>query len=197
MGKYIKVFNKSDKAVFNGFKNCGHLNSDHMKKLGVSDTKIKNYCKEGLVKKVSYKSGGEKENKLCYKLTDKGREFAESKWGYKTFTQATVNHERHNLAVADKFCSLTPKEQLSVLNERELREVVQQVIYNMEQQQERDQAQELLDQGKLSMPDIVYTTEQGQTIGFETVTNSYGVEEIQAKIDTCEFLKIDYEQRNI
>lgn len=197
MGKYIKVFNQKDKAVFNGFRCCGHLNHEQMKSLGVSDTKIKNYQREKLVEKVSYKERGQEENKVCYRLTDKGKELASQKWNYKNFAQATSNHERHNLDVANKYCSLSKSEQQTILNERDVREVIQQVIYNQEETQERDRLQEMLDKNRLSSPDIVYTTEEGVSVAYETVTNNYGVEEISAKIETCTLLKIEYQQNRI
>lgn len=197
MGKYIKVASARDKHSFLGFEKCGHLNHEQLKNLGMSDTRIKNYCRDGIFKKVSYYVKGQEKNGICYKLSDEGKKYATTNWGFKKFAQNTDGHERHNLDVANKYMSLTPQERATVLNEREIRDMVQDRIWEIENKQERDQAQELLDQGLMSMPDIVYTTKQEVTIAFETVTNNYGIEEIQAKETTCEFLEIELELHKI
>ncbi|MBZ0937829.1 hypothetical protein KWK86_019520, partial [Clostridioides difficile] len=168
MGKYIKVFNSKDEDAFRAFKNVGHLSHDHLKSLGLSETKIKNYCREGYAKKVSYNIKGQKENGVCYKLTNLGKEVGADKFGLKNYMQTTDQHERHNLDVANKYMSLTKEERLTVMNEREVRELVQQRIYEIENKMERDHYQELLDQGKMSMPDVIYVTEEGVTVAYET-----------------------------
>lgn len=197
MGKYIKVFNSKDKDTFTAFKNVGHLSHEHLKGLGLSDTKIKNYCREGYAQKVSYNIKGQKENGVCYKLTDLGKSVGAEKFGLNNYMQTTNGHERHNLDVADKYMSLTKEERLTVINEKELRELVQDRILELENKQERDRYQELLDQGKMSMPDIVYKNVEGVIIGHETTTNNYGIEEIQAKMETCTFLEIEYQEHKI
>lgn len=197
MGKYIKVFNQRDKDAFNGFRNCGHLDHNNLKTLGLSDTKIKNLCREKLIEKVSYDIKGSRENGLCYKLTDQGKELGESKWGFTNYVQSVDSHARHNLDVAEKYTSLTREERESTLNERDLREIVQERINQIEEKQERDHYQELLDNSLMSMPDIVYTTVQGTEVAYETTTNNYGEAEIEAKEIACEFLEIQLEQHRI
>ena len=86
---------------------------------------------------------------------------------------------------------------MSCLNERELRDVVQRAIDQIENQQERDRYQEMLDNKLMSMPDIVYTTEEQTVIAYETVTSNYNLEDIQAKMETCTFLKIEYTENKI
>lgn len=55
----------------------------------------------------------------------------------------------------------------------------------------------MLDQGTMSMPDIIYTTEEGVIVAFETITDNYGNIEIQAKEETCDFLNIQIEINKI
>lgn len=55
----------------------------------------------------------------------------------------------------------------------------------------------MLDQGTMSMPDIIYTTEEGVMFAFETITDNYGNIEIQAKEETCDFLNIQIEINKI
>ena len=49
----------------------------------------------------------------------------------------------------------------------------------------------------MSMPDMVYKSETGTVIAYETITNNYGETEIRAKEETCEFLKIELETNKI
>lgn len=195
MGKYIKNLYSRDKDVFFAFNKVGNLNQQHLNQLGLSNSRIKNYCREGYLKKVEYKIKGSKENGIAYKLTDKGKEIGTSKFGLTLYAQNTS--VRHNMDLADKYIKLSENERMTVLNEREVRELVQAKIVNLEQVQDRDRYQEMLEQGKMSMPDIVYVSEQGTMIAYETITNNYGENEIQAKVETCEFLKIEYQFNKI
>ena len=195
MGKYIKNLYSRDKDVFFAFNKVGNLNQQHLNQLGLSNSRIKNYCREGYLKKVEYKIKGSKENGIAYKLTDKGKEIGTSKFGLTLYAQNTS--VRHNMDLADKYIKLSENERMTILNEREVRELVQAKIVNLEQVQDRDRYQEMLEQGKMSMPDIVYVSEQGTMIAYETITNNYGENEIQAKVETCEFLKIEYQFNKI
>lgn len=195
LGKYIKNLYSRDKDVFFAFNKVGNLNQQHLNQLGLSNSRIKNYCREGYLKKVEYKIKGSKENGIAYKLTDKGKEIGTSKFGLTLYAQNTS--VRHNMDLADKYIKLSENERMTVLNEREVRELVQAKIVNLEQVQDRDRYQEMLEQGKMSMPDIVYVSEQGTMIAYETITNNYGENEIQAKVETCEFLKIEYQFNKI
>lgn len=197
MGKYIKVFNNRDKDAFNGFRNCGHLDHNHLKSFGLSETKIKNLCRENLIQKCAYDIKGSRENGLCYKLTDKGKELGTSKWGLNNYVQSVNTHARHNLDVANKFLSLSKEERACCMNERDLRDMAQEKINLIEEKQERDHYQELLDNSLMSMPDIAYVSREGQTIAYETTTNNYGEIEIEAKEQACEFLEMELIQNKI
>jgi hypothetical protein len=197
LGKYIKVTNQYDRQAFMLLRATGHATGKQLKKCGISDTKIKNWCREKAFEKVPYQVKGQEQNQICYRLTSHGREVGAEKWGLKNYAQNTISHERHNLDVAEKYVSLSVSERESVRNEIDLREIVQERIYEIEQKNERDQYQELLDQGAMSMPDITYTTTEGVTIAYETTTNNYSEVEIQAKEETCQFLNIELEQHKI
>lgn len=193
--KYVTKFYNRDKDTFRAFNKCGNLDKTQLNKLGLTDTRIKNYCRDGLVTKVPYDIKGSRENGVAYKLTDKGKEVGANKFGLTNYAQS--QSVRHNLDVANKYLSLTKQEQQTCINEREVRELVQDRIYSIEQKIERDRYKEMLDQGQLSMPDIVYVSTEGVTIGFDTITNNYGKTEIQAKEEACNFLEIQLETHKI
>lgn len=193
--KYVTKFYNRDKDTFRAFNKCGNLDKTQLNKLGLTDTRIKNYCRDGLVTKVAYDIKGSRENGVAYKLTSKGKEVGANKFGLNNYAQS--QSVRHNLDVAKKYLSLTKEEQQTVINEREVREMLQDRIYSIEQKEERNKYQEMLDQGTMSMPDIVYTNAEGVTIAFDTITNNYGETEIQAKEEACNFLEIQLETHKI
>lgn len=195
MGKYIKNLYSRDEDVFRAFQKCGNLDKTQLNRLDLTDTRIKNYCREGYLKKEPFDIKGQKENGIGYRLTDIGKQIGRDKFGLDNYAQS--QSVRHNLDVANKYLSLTEKERETALNERELRQVVQQRINAIEDLKERDRYQEMLDNGRLSMPDITYTTEEGTTICYDTITNNYGETEIQAKEETCTFLKAEMELNKI
>lgn len=196
MGKYIKNLYNRDKAVFTALNKCGNLSEEHFNKLDISPTRLKNYCREGYIKKTCFDIKGSRENGIAYRLTPLGKEVGTKKFGLCNYVQE-IGHERHNLDVANKYLSLTEKERETVLNEREIKELVENQIKEIDQQEERDRYQEMLDQGAMSMPDIIYTTEEGVIVAFETITDNYGNIEIQAKEETCDFLNIQIEINKI
>lgn len=195
MGKYIRNLYSRDEKAFTAFSKTGNLTKEHLNKLDISDTRIKNYCRENYIEKVFYSVKNETENRVAYRLTNAGREIASEKFALSNFNQSLS--VRHNIDVAEKYMSLSQEERETVLNEREVRELVQEQINSIEQQQERDRYQEMLDGGRMSMPDMVYKSETGTVIAYETITNNYGETEIRAKEETCEFLKIELETNKI
>ncbi|MGV3076379.1 hypothetical protein ACEE21_14970 [Clostridium baratii] len=195
MGKYIRNLYSRDEKAFTAFSKTGNLTKEHLNKLDISDTRIKNYCRENYIEKVFYSVKNETENRVAYRLTNTGREIASEKFALSNFNQSLS--VRHNIDVAEKYMSLSQEERETVLNEREVRELVQEQINSIEQQQERDRYQEMLDTGRMSMPDMIYKTEQGVVIAYETITNNYSEVEIRAKEETCEFLKIEIEMNKI
>ena len=48
-----------------------------------------------------------------------------------------------------------------------------------------------LKNNQLSMPDIIYKTEQGIFEAIEIITDSYGNTDIEAKTMTCELLSVE------
>ena len=90
--------------------------------------------------------------------------------------------------------NLSKKEMDSVISEREIQPFIESRLQEYLDKQEHDHYEELIDalkNNQLSMPDIVYKTEQGIYEAIEIVTDNYGNEEIEAKTMTCELLSIE------
>ena len=145
----------------------------------VADSRIKNYCRDGLVEKeVFNKTNGEQ--LIGYKLTKEGKSFVEKNYGF-------TGHQHsqslpHDLGISDKYFSLTEAERETWRTETELRTQLDQELERM-QYKDYDRWNELtekLKEREISVTDCSYTT-GGITIVYEVVTNSYGRAEIQAK----------------
>lgn len=81
----------------------------------------------------------------------------------------------------------------SIISERELQPFIESRLQEYLDKQEHDHYQELVDalkNNQLSMPDIIYQTEQGTYEAIEVVTDNYGNEEIESKAMTCELLSL-------
>lgn len=188
---YITQFFNRDRLAFTALSRVGHVNRVQLSYVGIADSRLKNYVRDGLVEKVCYKKGTQVEE--CYKLTKGGRDFAKQQW-------ALVNHyhaqsPRHDLALASKYFSLPEELQCTWKTESELRE---QFIRKMEQLKidradEANRYEQMLDKGLLSFPDGSYVNEKGVEIVYESITNNYGVAELLSKEVYVEIMKCEYE----
>lgn len=143
------------------------------------------------MEKVPFIQRGEK-NGVAYRLTAEGRKLVEREFNIKPYSAQSA---RHDLKIADKYCTLTQKEQDSVKTETEIRYRMVEEIEKLKEQdlKEADRWAEMWENKQLSAPDMVYTTENGVEIAYEVITNNYGVEEIQAKENTITLLKAKLE----
>lgn len=198
MGKYIPNLYGRDKDAFTAFQNCGHLTAQQLKKdCDISPTRLKNYMREGYIEKVSYMVKGQAKNSVSYKTTAKGREVANKAFGLKNFYHA--QSPQHDIAVANKYFALDEQERESVKNETEIRiELESKIQEMMEYDRERaEEYQKMLQEGLISVPDLMYTSKEGIEIAYEVVTDSYGKEQIEAKERACEILEVQLEQHKI
>lgn len=187
----IKKFQIKDERSFRALSNCGHCTREQLLSInGMSDKRINNYVKDGLIsKQISNKGNNTIE---AYKLTDKGRKFINRQFG--------INHNyvpqnpHHDKALADKYFSLSEKEQASWKNETVLKNEFKEQI---EQYKNTDYDTykyliENFQNGNISCVDCYYISELGQEIVYEVETNYYGQAEINAKISFCQIMKLEY-----
>lgn len=188
---YIKNFYLRDKKALISISKCGHVGKEHLNNF-IKDSRIKNYVRDNLVtKEVFTKPNGA--TMEGYKLTKQGRDFIEKQYGFKDHQHA--QSVTHDLGIANKYFSLTEGERETWRTETELRRDFEEQLNNLrcEGQWERyEELREQLDNGGISMPDCVYTTEQGVEVAFEVVTNSYGRAELEAKERYVQITKLDY-----
>lgn len=176
--KYIKNFMYRDQKALMSISKCGHVSHNQLQNF-IADSRIKNYCRDGLVtKEVFNKTNGEQ--MVGYKLTSDGKRFIEKNYGFNEHqvAQSLI----HDLGISDKYFSLTEKEQSTWQTETQLRDQLQEQINELRNLEvdRYNELIEMMERREISVPDCSYTI-GGVTITYEVVTNSYGRAELQAK----------------
>lgn len=198
MGKYIKNLFERDKDMFHMLNKCGNADHQQMKQIGLSERRIKDMQREKLIEKTYYAEHKQDEKNIkAYQLTDKGKSLIEREYGLANHNQSVS--VRHNIDVANKYLQLEKEERETVINERELRDLFLEKLEEIRDHDEQryKELYEQLEDNRISMPDIAYTTTEGVTMAFETVTDNYGNTEIQAKEEACTVLELNLEINRI
>ena len=191
--KRITTIYPRDKGALSALARCGYVSREQ---LGVflREKRVQSYCKDGLIEKSIYSRPGTKAQDVeVYRLTKAGRELCRRELSLSTYC---AQNPAHDLALADRYFSLTQTERESWRTENQSREDVHAEIRQLREQGEEERAGELwakLQEGQLSMPDAVYTREDGVSVAFEVTTGNYGNEEITAKEEAAEALGAEIE----
>lgn len=185
---YIKNLNYRDVQAIKSLGRCGYVTHNQLNTF-LKDNRISNYQKEGLIKKDIYTDN--KNNSItAYKLTDKGKDLAIQHGVNKPYMAQSV---KHDMNISNRYFSLSEQERETWKTETEIREKFLEELERIREQDQvkaRDIEDELRDR-QISMPDCSYTLETGIEVYFESVTNSYGQEELEAKERAIEILKTD------
>jgi hypothetical protein len=195
--KYIDKFFTRDKLAFNALSKTGHMTAGQFKSFNIADSRLKNYARDGLVEKVPYKMKGGKSGE-AYKFTKAGKQIAEQNWGIKNHYHA--QSALHDIAIADKFISLKEEQQWSWKTEEMARERVEEIIQETKDQGDEETAkmyEDMLNNNLISMPDAIYTNDQGVEVAFEVITRNYGETELVAKEAAVQILGVDYETTRV
>lgn len=184
-----------DKRAFSLLAKSGAMTRDTLHKLEITDNRIKSYMQVGLIKEVSVPDRHGNGIRTFYELTDKkGKDFCRQECGIKQFV-SNGNASIHNAKVSEYLADNLSKRELdSVMSERELQPFIESRLQEYLDKQDHDHYQELIDalkNNQLSMPDIIYKTDQQTYEAIEITTDNYGNEEIEAKTMTCELLSIE------
>lgn len=201
----IKKFQLKDVRSFRTLSNCGHCSRDQLLSIkGMSDKRINNYIKDGIIKKDINYDKNTKSNIEAYKLTDYGRTFINKNFGISHhYVPQSINHD---LEITNKYLSLTEKEQSTFKNETVLKNEFYQLIeqYRNEPYIDKDGTELYYDDlwnryhnGDFSCVDCCYTSESGQVVTYEVETNSYREQQIVAKIEFCNFMNMEYNSTRV
>lgn len=195
--KRITTIYPRDRNALSALARCGYVTRDQLGEF-LREKRIQSYCKDGLLEKSVYsKPGTRTEDKEVYRLTKAGRELCRRELSLSIYN---AQNPSHDLALADRYFSLSQSERETWRTEGQSREDVWARIRQLRDQGEEERAGELwakLQGDRLSMPDAVYTKADGVSVAFEVTTSNYGSEEIAAKEETAEALGIGIEFHNI
>ncbi len=172
----------------------GAMDRDTFHKMEITDNRIKSYLHAGMIRETSVIDKNGNGFKTYFELDKKGKDFCKQECHTKHFI-SNANASSHNAKVSEYLVNnLSKKELDSCLSERELLPFIEDRLQEYLDKQEQDHYQELVDalqNNQLSMPDIIYKTEQGTWEAIEITTDSYGNEEIESKTMTCELLSVE------
>lgn len=183
-----------DRSALTTLAKCGYASHEQLREF-LRDKRISSYCKDGLIEKSVYSQPGNREqDKTVYHLTDKGRNFCRRELSASHIYSA--QNPAHDLPLTDRYLSLTGHERATWKTETQCREELRDHIRQLRDQSEEERARELWEkmrEGRISMPDALYTTSEGVSMAFEVVTDSYGQAEIEAKQEAAEALDAQIE----
>ena len=195
--KHITTIYPRDVQALSALGRCGYVTHDQLGEF-LREKRINGYCKDGLVERSVYSRPGPKESdRTVYRLTAAGRNLCHKSLSMTRLYSA--QNPAHDLVLANRYFSLSPTERDTWQTESQSRDTVCAHIRQLRDRGEEEQAQMLWDKlqdGRLSMPDSVYTSSEGVTVAFEVITNNYGQEELAAKEEAAEALgaAIEYEK---
>lgn len=192
--KRITTIYPRDRKALSALSRCGYINREQLSQF-LRNKRIESYCKDGLIEKSIYSQPGSKANdQEVYRLTSKGRDFCRRELSMTRLYSA--QNPAHDLALADRYFSLSESEQETWQTESQSRDAISEHIQQLREQGDEERARELWDKlqdGRLSMPDAVYTRSDGVSVAFEVITNNYGQAELEAKEQAAEALGAEME----
>lgn len=193
MKRHIKTIYPRDRAAFSTLARVGYVDDGQLH-LFLRDKRIDGYLKDGLLERNRISTPGRMDrDRICYKLTDKGRDLCRRVCGMEHIYHA--QSAVHDLRLAEQYFSLPAEEQVTWRSEAEVHVMLEERIMEIERQNAAVGAElrEDWNAGRLSVPDAIYCRGES-AVAFEVVTRNYGVEEIQAKQDAAALLNASYEE---
>lgn len=186
--QYVNKWMERDEDAFKMMYRCGTCSDEQLNEF-VKDKRLGNYARDGYTEKVEYKNF--EKSQSGYKLTKKGREHCEREYGVINAQHAqSLNHDH---GIAEKYLSVDKETRESWKTETDLQEKFKEYVDTLDKD-EQERIREMQEQGEVSTPDAYYVTKEGVEICYEVVTSSYGAAEIEAKIEFCEIMEIEYEE---
>lgn len=203
--QYIPQFFKRDKDGMTALSRTGICRTETLKEqCNLSDGRINNWVRDGYAEKIHYKDTDKETKVVTMKeavvLTKGGKRLIEKQWNVHNHYKAQTQSPYHDLELSDKYFSLTEEERNSWQTETEIRHQFLEKIESLRDQGEDEKArlyEKMMSEGRISMPDGVYTNTNGIEMAFEVITGSYGPTEMLAKECTVEIMGFGYETSRI
>lgn len=190
--KYVQQIRKKDEKMLKAFRACHYLSRDMLKeKLGMSDHRVGNFEKDGYIEKIAFFDAKQNQVIDVFRLTADGRNFIEKSLNLTDCYKS--NSISHDFQLAGKYMNCSEAERETWKTETELRNNYKEMIDNLleNDRKEYDRLQEYLQQNEISSIDGSYISDEtGMEISTEVITDSYGREEIEAKVTFCHIMNI-------
>lgn len=175
----INHINFRDVQALNGLRVCGYANREDLLKI-ITSNRIDKMLKQGLIEsKTNIK------NETVYTYTDKGKLFIKNLDALKDkafYSRQTASTD-HDTRLFKEYTQLTPTERMSCRSETQTRDIFAETI---KQEQGAAEVEKML-----SIPDITYTTETGETVAIEVITENYNEQRIEMKVNYCQTVNIE------
>ena len=194
MKQHVKHWYEKDGRFFKVLSISGCIDEKSASNLDISKSRLRNMEKDKLIEKKTMPSRSNKNIKSVqgYVLTSKGKKFIEQKYQISRNSSGTVSEQ--NLKVCSIISKLDKNEIESVRSEWEVRSELEETIDKMRTEGDMDRYDYYMDlwkEGRISAPDITYTSIQtGETISIEVVTSNYSSDDIAAKEMAFEIMEV-------
>ena len=133
-----------------------------------------------------------------WSITDKGREHLSKMEGEKVCayrSQTKDAYYKHDIKLSSEIAYHMEKGHVQKLySESEIRDMWEKEMYRLSYE-DPVKFQEALDKN-MSPPDVVYINQEGQMVAIEVVSPHYTQAQIEAKIEFCNFMNIEYTSVN-
>lgn len=177
---YIRLINQRDIQAMQAMRCCGYMNRTQLKHF-LTDSRIKAFCHEGVIERCLYQKG--KEQIECYRFSRGGFQWCEkhmeemnSRSLYRSASPL------HDIAIANKYLSLSLDQRETWRTEQELRGQFEQMLDKLREEDFSRwvQLKDMWEQNQISVPDGAYQDGE-HTVLYECITNNYSEADLQAK----------------
>lgn len=172
----ISKINFRDVQALNGLRLCGYALRSDLEHI-ISSNRVDTLLLRGYLESRTDIEGREV---LTY--TPEGKAFMRQIDSLKgrTFYPKQPNAVAHDTTLFHQYTRLSPAERMSATSETETRDRYHEALDKM-----RDHEEGGLKQMRHSIPDLVYTASEGETVAIEIVTSNYSHERIEQKEATA------------
>lgn len=196
--QYINKLTAKDQNMLRAFRNVGYMREDQIKqKLGMSDRRIQNFCRDGHLERVTVFDKHTKSLVQVYCLTEKGKEFVHQQINLSNFYRSvSINHD---LALAHRYLEATPEQQQNWITEKDWKDRFDQEVARLKAQGDFERADELTNMWEnklISLSDGGYI-EGESVVMVEIVTNNYGQAELKSKTEFSQVMNAEYQSYKI
>lgn len=187
---YVSKITTKDSQMLKAFARTGYLSKDMLRNsLGVAERRIQAFLRDKLIKKGTFFNPKNRSTSEVYTLTKKGQKLITGRLGIDRFYKSSS--VAHDLGLSEKYLSLSKSEQESWIIESQIRDMFEEMLSDMRYDEHQEKLRDMFYEKKVSAIDACYTADNGQQVGIEITTSSYGDAEISAKEDFSNSLGIE------